>query len=167
MSDYVEDLAATMLASTLGIEFNPDAAWDERKRVYAMSDLIVDSLSITAAAEGASNRDWTCAVAAAVFRFYDAAGTAVSGPPTYAVAPSFLGVEHRDRAAAFCIAGIPHDIGTTNRSGARFGPAAIRTASRMLVDGAHPEHWVDPAALPLADIGDFATALGDIPASLG
>jgi arginine decarboxylase len=67
--DYVEDLAATMLASTLGIEFNPDAAWDERKRVYEMSDLIVDSLSITAAAQGAANRDWTCAVAAAVFRF--------------------------------------------------------------------------------------------------
>jgi arginine decarboxylase len=69
MGDYVEDLAATMLASTLGIEFNPDAAWDERKRVYEMSDLIVDSLSITAFAEGAPNRDWTCAVAAAVFRF--------------------------------------------------------------------------------------------------
>jgi arginine decarboxylase len=67
--DYVEDLAATMLASTLGIEFNPDAAWDERKRVYEMSDLIVDSLSVTAAAEGALNGDWTCAVAAAVFRF--------------------------------------------------------------------------------------------------
>jgi arginine decarboxylase len=67
--DYVEDLAATMLASTLGIEFDPSAAWDERKRVYEMSDLIVDSLSVTAAAEGASNGDWTCAVAAAVFRF--------------------------------------------------------------------------------------------------
>jgi len=69
MRDYVEDLAATMLASTLGIEFNPDAAWDERKRVYELSDLIVDSLSITASAEGAANGDWTCAVAAAVFRF--------------------------------------------------------------------------------------------------
>src|SRR6266851_8619399 len=68
-TDYVEDLAATMRASTLGIEFNPDAAWDERKRVYEMSDLLVDSLSITAFAEGASNHDWTCAVAAAVFRF--------------------------------------------------------------------------------------------------
>jgi arginine decarboxylase len=67
MRDYVEDLAATMLASTLGVEFNLDAAWDERKRVYALSDLIVDSLSITAFAEGAPNRDWTCAVA--VFRF--------------------------------------------------------------------------------------------------
>jgi arginine decarboxylase len=68
-ADYVEDLAATMLASTLGIEFNSDAAWDERKRVYEMSDLIVDGLSITAAAEGAPAGDWTCAIAAAVFLF--------------------------------------------------------------------------------------------------
>jgi arginine decarboxylase len=67
--EYVEDLAATMLASTLGIEFNPDAAWDERKRVYEMSDLIVDSLSITSATEGAHGGDWTCVIAAAVFLF--------------------------------------------------------------------------------------------------
>ena len=68
-SEYVEDLAATMLASTLGIEFDPGAAWDERKRVYAMSDLIVDTHSIVAAASGAPNGDWTCVVAAAVFLF--------------------------------------------------------------------------------------------------
>ena len=67
--EYVEDLAATMLASTLGIEFNPDAAWDERKRVYEMSDLIVDTHSVVAAAEGAPRGDWTCVVAAAVFLF--------------------------------------------------------------------------------------------------
>lgn len=79
IGDYVEDLAATMLASTLGIEFNPDAAWDERKRVYEMSDLIVDSLSITAAAEGAANGDWTCAVAAAVFRFANPAAASAPG----------------------------------------------------------------------------------------
>ncbi|MGC2590809.1 MAG: agmatinase, partial [Xanthobacteraceae bacterium] len=54
----------------------------------------------------------------------------------------------------------------TNRSGARFGPGAIRHASRMLVDGAHPLHWVDPAKLPVADIGDFALALGDLVGSL-
>jgi agmatinase len=36
----------------------------------------------------------------------------------------------------------------------------------MLVDGAHPLHWVDPAALRFADGGDFAIALGDIPSSL-
>jgi arginine decarboxylase len=68
-SEYVEDLAATMLASTLGIDFNPDAAWDERKRVYEMSDLIVDTHSIVAAAHGAPRGDWTCVVAAAVFLF--------------------------------------------------------------------------------------------------
>src|SRR5215831_10945147 len=67
--EYVEDLAATMLASTLGIEFNPDAGWDERKRVYEMSDLIVDTHSVVAAAEGAPRGDWTCVVAAAVFLF--------------------------------------------------------------------------------------------------
>ena len=69
MRDYVEDLAATMLASTLGVEFNPDAAWDERKRAYEMSNLIVDSQSIAAAAVGAPRSEWTCVVAAAVFLF--------------------------------------------------------------------------------------------------
>jgi arginine decarboxylase len=68
-ADFVEDLAATMLASTLGIEFNPDAAWNERKRVYEMSDVIVDTQSIVTAAKGAINGDWTCVVAAAVFLF--------------------------------------------------------------------------------------------------
>jgi agmatinase len=90
----------------------------------------------------------------------------MTGPATYAVPPTFLGVSRRDRAAAFCVAGIPLDLGTTNRSGARFGPAAIRAASRMLVDGAHPQHWIDPADLPLADIGQFGTALGDLAASM-
>ena len=68
-SEYVEDLAATMLASTLGIDFNPDAAWNERKRAYEMSDLIVDTQSIVAAAQGAANGEWTCVVASAVFLF--------------------------------------------------------------------------------------------------
>jgi agmatinase len=90
----------------------------------------------------------------------------MTGPPTYAVPASFLGIDRRDPASPICVAGIPFDIGTTNRSGARFGPSAIRAASRMLVDGAHPHHWVDPAAMGLADIGDFATALGDIAASM-
>jgi agmatinase len=87
-------------------------------------------------------------------------------PATYAVPPSFLGVARHDHGAPICVAGIPLDLGTTNRSGARFGPAAIRQASRMLTDGAHPQHWVDPAALPVADIGDFAIALGDLVGSL-
>jgi agmatinase len=90
----------------------------------------------------------------------------MTGPATYAVAPTFLGIARHDRGAPICVAGIPLDLGTTNRSGARFAPSAIRQASRMLTDGAHPQHWVDPAALPLADIGDFPIALGDLLASL-
>jgi agmatinase len=90
----------------------------------------------------------------------------VTGVPTYAIPPTFLGIDRRDPRSRYCIAGIPFDIGTTNRSGARFGPAAIRAASRMLVDGAHPQFWNEPALMDIADIGDFATALGDIPASM-
>ena len=67
--EYAEDLAATMLASTLGIDFDPNAGWNERSQIYEMSDLIVGSLSVTAAAEGAPDGHWTCAVVAAVFRF--------------------------------------------------------------------------------------------------
>ena len=90
----------------------------------------------------------------------------MAGPPTYAVPPGFLGVSARDPGAAVVVAGIPLDIGTTNRAGARDGPQAIRRASRMLTDGAHPHFRVEPAAGDLADIGDFSLALGDIPASL-
>ena len=86
--------------------------------------------------------------------------------PTFAVRPTFLGVERSDPDAAICIAGIPYDLGTSNRPGARFGPAAIRQASRMLVDGDHPANWGDPAALDLSDIGDFRIAHGDILGSL-
>jgi len=86
--------------------------------------------------------------------------------PTYALPTGFLGVTRADRDAAICVAGAPFDIGTTNRSGARFGPQAIRLASRMLVDGDHPTRRVDPSRMALADIGNFSLALGDIPESL-
>lgn len=88
-----------------------------------------------------------------------------SAIPTFAVPPTFLGVG-RDDHAQITVAGIPLDIGTTNRTGARFGPQAIRHASRMLVDGAHPTSWINVSELMISDIGDFRIALGDIPASL-
>jgi arginine decarboxylase len=67
--EYAEDLAATMLASTLGVEFDPGAAWNDRKKLYEHTQLIIESMSITAAALGDDSGLWTCAVAAAVFRF--------------------------------------------------------------------------------------------------
>ncbi len=86
--------------------------------------------------------------------------------PTFATPGSFLGLTRHTPDADFVIAGIPLDIGTTNRSGARDGPRAIRHASRMLTDGEHPEFWVEPGTMNVADIGDLQIALGDIPASL-
>jgi arginine decarboxylase len=67
--EQAEDLAATMLASTLGLDFDPDAAWNERKQIYEHSHLIIDSTSITATAECGPDNHWTCVVAAAVFLF--------------------------------------------------------------------------------------------------
>jgi agmatinase len=90
----------------------------------------------------------------------------MAGTPTFAVSPGFLGLTRADPAAAVVVAGIGLDIGTTHRPGARFGPGAIRRASAMLTDGAHPGTWSDPATLDIADIGDFAIALGDIAESL-
>jgi agmatinase len=86
--------------------------------------------------------------------------------PTFATRPTFLGVERTTTDAAICVAGIPYDLGTSNRPGARFGPAAIRQASRMLVDGDHPASWAAIERLDLADIGDFRLAHGDIRGSL-
>lgn len=90
----------------------------------------------------------------------------MTGTPTFAVPPTFLGLSGGRRDAEYVIAGVPLDIGVTNRTGARSGPAAVRAASRMLTDGDHPHFWVDPRALDLCDIGDFPLALGDLAASL-
>jgi agmatinase len=90
----------------------------------------------------------------------------MTGTPTFALPATFLGTMRQDRDARICVAGIPFDIGTTNRSGARFGPQAIRQASRMLVDGDHPAARVDLCAGDFADIGNFTIALGDTTKSL-
>src|ERR1700747_3207413 len=86
--------------------------------------------------------------------------------PTFATRPTFLGRERSNPAAAICVAGIPFDLGTSNRPGARFGPAAIRQASRMLVDGDHPIAGTAPAANDIADIGDFRIVHGEIQGTL-
>ena len=86
--------------------------------------------------------------------------------PPYALPPTFMGVGNSAPSAAWCVAGIPFDLGTSNRPGARFAPAAIRMASRMLVDGDHPTHWTDPLTLDLADVGDFILPHGDVAGGL-
>ncbi len=64
--DYAEDLAATMLATTLGVEFDPDTAWDEREKMYKMSGKIIRTSNVTQSAEGDKNGLWTTVIAACV-----------------------------------------------------------------------------------------------------
>jgi arginine decarboxylase len=64
--DYAEDLAATMLATTLGIQFDPDEAWDSRKQVYKASNYIFKSDHICQSAEGNKNGNWTTVISAAI-----------------------------------------------------------------------------------------------------
>jgi arginine decarboxylase len=65
--DYAEDLAATMLATTLGVDFDTEKAWDERKQEYKMSHRIVRTQSVVQTAEGDKNGLWTTVIAIAVF----------------------------------------------------------------------------------------------------
>lgn len=67
LRDHAEDLAATMLATTLGLEFDPDKAWDERKQEYKMSGRFVRTLGVEQTSRGDKNGLWTTVLAAAVF----------------------------------------------------------------------------------------------------
>lgn len=67
LSDFVEDQAATMLATTLGIAFDPDKAYDQRREVYRMSGEIIRTQASVQTAGGDKNGLWTTCIAAAVF----------------------------------------------------------------------------------------------------
>lgn len=62
-----EDLAATMLSTKMGIALDPDKAWNERKRFFRASGLIVRTANITQSAACEKSGLWTTVVAAAVF----------------------------------------------------------------------------------------------------
>jgi len=65
--DYAESLAAEMLATTLGVEFDENASWDEQKEYYKISDKIVKTANITQTAIGDKTGLWTTVIAVAVF----------------------------------------------------------------------------------------------------
>lgn len=64
--DYAEDLAAEMLATTLGIDFDLDQSWDDKKQFFRMSGKIVRTNNITQTAVGPKDGRWVTTVAAAV-----------------------------------------------------------------------------------------------------
>ncbi|HPN72469.1 MAG TPA: arginine decarboxylase, pyruvoyl-dependent [Candidatus Omnitrophota bacterium] len=67
--DFAEDIAAAMLASTLGLEFDEQKSWDENRAIYQLSDKIVKTTNITQTAVIGSEGDYTAVVAAAIFLF--------------------------------------------------------------------------------------------------
>ena len=76
-----------------------------------------------------------------------------AGPATFCRLPELRDVPYCDVA----ILGIPFDSGTSYRPGARFGPQAIRQASRHLRTNFHPAYDTEPfKALQVADAGDIA-----------
>ena len=64
--EYAEDLAAGMLATTLGIEVDENLGWDEKEQLYKMSGKIIKKKNITQSAEGKDGL-WTTVISAAVF----------------------------------------------------------------------------------------------------
>lgn len=65
--DYAEDLAAEMLATTLGVPFDADKSWNDRKGTWTISDEIVKTMNITQSAVGDKNGLWTTVIAGAIF----------------------------------------------------------------------------------------------------
>ena len=65
--DYAEDLAATMLATTLGIEFDSGKDWDEREKQYKASGKFITTSNVTQSAQGHKDGLWTTVLASAVF----------------------------------------------------------------------------------------------------
>ena len=65
--DYAEDLAAQMLATILGVQFDPDSSYDEKKQIWRMSTEIVRTANITQSAVGDKDGRWTTVVTAAGF----------------------------------------------------------------------------------------------------
>ena len=64
--DYAEDLAATMLATTMGIPFDINSDWDEREQNFKASGRIIKTTNFTQSAIGDRNL-WTSVIAGAAF----------------------------------------------------------------------------------------------------
>jgi len=64
--DYAEDIAAQMLASSLGIQFDIDKSWDEKRQQWKISGQIYKSMNVTQTAVGDAKGRWTTVFAAAV-----------------------------------------------------------------------------------------------------
>ena len=64
--DYAEDLAITMLATSLGLDFDVDKSWNDIKEEWRVSGKIYKTRNSTQSATGDKNGLWTSVVTLAV-----------------------------------------------------------------------------------------------------
>jgi arginine decarboxylase len=69
LGDEAEDIAAAMLASTLGLDFDEEKSWDENKDVYNLNNKIVKATNVTKTAVVPNDGRHTTVIAVAVFLF--------------------------------------------------------------------------------------------------
>ena len=96
--DYAEDLAASMLASTLGVEFDLNQSWDEKETLFKMSGKFVRTTNITQSIVVDKQGEWTSVLAAAVFILHDADKDAPGNGKTENKADSKTNSEKNDKA---------------------------------------------------------------------
>ncbi len=65
--ERAEDMAASMLASTLGVDFDVNQSWDEKEQLFKLSGKFVKTTNITQSAVCDKDGNWTTVIAAAVF----------------------------------------------------------------------------------------------------
>jgi agmatinase len=90
--------------------------------------------------------------------------------PRFAGSGSFARLPEIDRVSDYDVAilGVPFDVGTSYRPGARFGPMAVRQASRHLRPGHHVELDSTPfSRIQVADAGDVPVTPFSIDAAMG
>lgn len=88
--------------------------------------------------------------------------------PRFAGMATFMRFPAADDAAGLdiALAGVPFDLGITNRTGARHGPREIRSMS-SLIRRAHPVSGITPCEIcRVADVGDVAVNPVDLQDSL-
>ena len=67
VGEFAEDLAAEMLATTLGVPFNSEADYDEKQEIFRMNGKIVETKNITESATVKEENEWATVLVAAFF----------------------------------------------------------------------------------------------------
>ncbi|MFX0072673.1 MAG: pyruvoyl-dependent arginine decarboxylase [Candidatus Hermodarchaeota archaeon] len=67
VGEFAEDLAAEMLATTLGVPFDSEANYDEKQEIFRMNGKIIETKNITASATVREENEYATVLAAAIF----------------------------------------------------------------------------------------------------